>query len=244
MFTSQFEELTWAIIILRLSLSLVSGILIGLERKFRNHPAGMKTHAIVCIGSALASLLSIEMFYTFYNGGFEGDIKLDMARIAAGVLTGIGFVGAGAIMKSSDGLFVTGLTTAATLWVTACLGLTIGMGYLKISVVALVTIFIANVPLRRLELKLNFNANCVKSILITTKDKSLTMDFMKKLLDYHEIKIENFELVKAEYVSGSEDNVFALKYTIKLNNHVKFESLLQEISLDDNSLQVVESVSM
>lgn len=244
MFSSQIGELTWEIIILRLFLALISGMLIGLERKFRNHPAGMKTHAIVCIGAALASLLAIELFNTFYDTGVEGGLKMDMARIAAGVLTGIGFVGAGAIMKSSDGLFVTGLTTAATLWVTACLGLTIGMGFLKISLVALVAIFIANVPLRRLELRMNFNANSIRSIYVTTSEKRLTMDFVKELLKEKEVTVENFELVKAEYIAGSEENIFSLKYTVKLNNHVNFESLLQEISLDENSLQVMETVSM
>ena len=125
------EALSWHAIILRMILSLISGMLIGLERKYTNHPAGMKTHAIVCIGSALASLITIEMGFTASNLLLTGDTKVDMSRIAAGVLTGIGFVGAGAIIKSKDGIVVTGLTTAATLWVTACLGLAISIGFLK-----------------------------------------------------------------------------------------------------------------
>ncbi len=232
------EELSWESIILRLLLSLVSGMLIGLERKYTNHPAGMKTHAVVCIGSALASLVAVEM-------GFTASLinaQIDVSRIAAGVLTGIGFVGAGAIMKSKDGLMVTGLTTAATLWVTACLGLAIGMGYLKMSLVALLTIFIANILLRYLEIKLRLSTSYTKSILVTTREKNKAIEYLDELFTQNKITVESFELSSDESVSGKANGVYYLRYTVKLTRAVRLDLLLREIAVYENALQVSETM--
>jgi putative Mg2+ transporter-C (MgtC) family protein len=100
--------------ILRLLLAGAMGALIGLERDLRDKPAGIRTHMLVCIGSCILTLVSIYEF------------PLDAARIAAGIVTGIGFLGAGAIIGGSDG--VHGLTTAAGIWVTAAVGLALGTG--------------------------------------------------------------------------------------------------------------------
>jgi len=110
-------------IIVRLVMSVIIGGFIGLERErhhvgYKTHSAGFRTHILVCIGSALAMIVSIGMHYEF---------KGDAGRIAAQVVSGIGFLGAGAIMK--EGQFVRGLTTAASLWVVASLGLACGAGY-------------------------------------------------------------------------------------------------------------------
>lgn len=232
------EELSWESIILRLLLSLVSGMLIGLERKYTNHPAGMKTHAVVCIGSALASLVAVEM-------GFTASLinaQIDVSRIAAGVLTGIGFVGAGAIMKSKDGLMVTGLTTAATLWVTACLGIAIGMGYLKMSLVALLTIFIANILLRYLEIKLRLSTSYTKCILVTTREKNKAIEYLDELFTQNKITVESFELSSDESVSGKANGVYYLRYTVKLTRAVQLDLLLREIAVYENALQVSETM--
>ncbi len=234
------ETLSWQAIILRLILSLVSGMLIGLERKYTNHPAGMKTHAIVCIGAALASLITIEMGFTASNLLLTGDTRVDVSRIAAGVLTGIGFVGAGAIIKSKDGLVVTGLTTAATLWVTACLGLAIGMGYLKMSLVSLLTILIANVLLRYLEIKLHLSTRYTKCILVATKERAQTISYLDELLSRNRITIEDFESKFDE----KNNEICYLRYTVKLNRSVKFDLLLREIAIYEYALQVAETKSV
>ncbi len=234
------EALSWHAIILRMILSLISGMLIGLERKYTNHPAGMKTHAIVCIGSALASLITIEMGFTASNLLLTGDTKVDMSRIAAGVLTGIGFVGAGAIIKSKDGIVVTGLTTAATLWVTACLGLAIGMGFLKMSLVALLTILIANILLRYLEIKLRLSTRYTKCILVATKEKAETVGYLDELLSRNRITVEDFELKFDE----KDDEICYLRYTVKLNRSVKFDLLLREIAIYEHALQVAETTPL
>lgn len=111
-------------IFLRLSLAVLLGGLIGFEREWHNHPAGFRTHILVSIGSTLMMLISI---YGFSDFVLYGDINFDPSRIAAQVVTGIGFLGAGTILR--QGYNVTGLTTAASLWVVAGIGLAVGAGF-------------------------------------------------------------------------------------------------------------------
>lgn len=106
-------------IVIRLILALILGGLIGKERGQLNRPAGLRTHMIVCSASALIMLLGSFMAVNYPN--------IDITRLAAQVVSGIGFLGAGAILK--DGFSVRGLTTAATLWVVACIGLAVGGGF-------------------------------------------------------------------------------------------------------------------
>lgn len=103
-------------IALRLGLAAVFGSILGIEREARLRPAGARDHALVALGAALFTVVGIV--------GFEG--TLDTSRIASGVVTGIGFIGAGAILRS--GLSVRGMTTAATLWMAAALGIALGCG--------------------------------------------------------------------------------------------------------------------
>lgn len=109
---------------LRLSLAVVFGGIIGLERERSNRAAGFRTNILVCVGSTLIMLLSMYGFAGFAHA--EG-VRMDPARLAAQVISGIGFLGAGVILF--NGLSITGLTTAATLWVVAAIGLTVGAGF-------------------------------------------------------------------------------------------------------------------
>ncbi|WP_188994063.1 MgtC/SapB family protein [Paenibacillus nasutitermitis] len=100
------------------------GGLIGFEREWNNHAAGFRTHILVCLGSAMIMLLSMYGFSEFVN---EVNVRMDPARLAAQVISGIGFLGAGAIMR--NGSAVKGLTTAASVWVVAAIGLCVGAGF-------------------------------------------------------------------------------------------------------------------
>src|SRR5690554_517318 len=109
---------------LRLGLALGLGGLIGLERETSSRAAGLRTNILVCVGSALIMLLSMYGFADFVN---EPTVRIDPARLAAQVISGIGFLGAGVILF--NGFSLTGLTTAATLWVVAGIGLASGAGF-------------------------------------------------------------------------------------------------------------------
>lgn len=131
-------------IILRLVAAAVLGGLIGLERQRRRHPAGLRTHTLVCLGSALVMIISEDI-----ANRYLGVTNADPARIAAQVVSGIGFLGAGTIMR--EGLTVRGLTTAASLWVVAALGLAIGGGYYLPALVTTALSLITLSALNRLE---------------------------------------------------------------------------------------------
>ncbi len=115
------ETLTWWEMLARLSMAVVFGGVLGWNREEAQKPAGMRTHILVCMGSALAMMVSIYMYIRFPHPGG------DPGRIAAQVVTGIGFLGAGAIIHTEGGL-VRGLTTAATIWAAAGIGLACGAG--------------------------------------------------------------------------------------------------------------------
>jgi putative Mg2+ transporter-C (MgtC) family protein len=115
---------------LRLLLSAVLGGVIGFERERAKKPAGLRTHILICLGACLFTVVSIY--------GFGGDI----ARVAAGVVTGIGFIGAGAIIRGGREGIIAGLTTAATIWSVAGIGLAAGAGLYLVAVVATLLILL------------------------------------------------------------------------------------------------------
>ena len=132
-------------VLLRLALAAVLGAAIGLEREIRERGAGLRIHLLVSLGSALFTIVSAYGFHSFLASG-ASVVRADPTRIAAQIVTGIGFLGAGAIIR--QGLSVRGLTTAATLWVVAAIGLAAGAGYYSAAVVTTVLVLVSLWPLR------------------------------------------------------------------------------------------------
>ena len=130
-------SLSWPHVLLRLSVAAALGGAIGLERELRERGAGLRTHLVVCLGSALFTLVSA---YAFVGP------HVDPTRIAAQIVSGIGFLGAGAIIR--QGLSVRGLTTAATLWLVAAIGMASGAGYYDAAIIATAGALLTLGPLR------------------------------------------------------------------------------------------------
>jgi putative Mg2+ transporter-C (MgtC) family protein len=122
----QLSDGVYLDIALRLVASLVVGGLIGLERSYHGRPAGFRTHSLVCLSTSLLMLVTVYETRWFPNVT-QGRISLDPTRMAQGIMTGIGFLGAGTIIR--DGLSVRGLTTAASIWITAAIGILVGIGF-------------------------------------------------------------------------------------------------------------------
>lgn len=118
--------------------------LIGLEREYRQKMAGLRTHILVGVGSALVVLTSHHLFVVYKNETF-----VDPTRMVTGIVTGIGFLCAGAIIKAGDNVF--GLTTAATLWIVSCVGIAVGAGQYDAAIVVAVVVFIVLTLVRFLE---------------------------------------------------------------------------------------------
>jgi putative Mg2+ transporter-C (MgtC) family protein len=143
--SSAIPTLDWDESLLRLALAAVLGGLIGMERELREREAGLRTHLLVAVGSALFTIVSAYGFRAFLESGADV-VQTDPTRIAAQIVTGIGFLGAGAIIR--QGFSVRGLTTAATLWVVAAVGLAAGAGYYSAAVITTALVLVALYPLR------------------------------------------------------------------------------------------------
>jgi putative Mg2+ transporter-C (MgtC) family protein len=142
---ASLPSLVWPEVLLRLALAGFLGASIGLERELREREAGLRTHLLVCVGSALFTIVSAYGFRDFLlHGGSV--VRADPTRIAAQIVTGIGFLGAGAIIR--QGLSVRGLTTAATLWVVAAIGVAAGAGYYSAAAITTVLVILSLWPLR------------------------------------------------------------------------------------------------
>jgi putative Mg2+ transporter-C (MgtC) family protein len=173
---------------LRLLVSFIAGLLVGIEREAHSQPAGMRTHILISLGSTLAMLVSIyvpQVYPDFKNG--------DPGRIAAQVVTGIGFLGAGAILRIGGN--VKGLTTAASIWSMAMLGLAIGAGLFKISAIAL-GIILFSLSIMDIIEKLFFQDRIFKKIEIVVKKKTAQTDDFSAILKSLKIKISAIDIKK------------------------------------------------
>jgi putative Mg2+ transporter-C (MgtC) family protein len=119
-------ESDWLKILTHLLVATMAGGLIGLERSYHGRPAGFRTHTLVCVASSL--LMLVTMYQAkWFTGASPDTVRIDPTRMAQGVMTGIGFLGAGVIVR--EGLTVRGLTTAASIWITAAIGILAGVGF-------------------------------------------------------------------------------------------------------------------
>jgi len=173
-------------IIVRIILSCVLGGLIGLERESLNKSAGFRTHILVCVGSALIMIVSQDI-YNIY----QGKTALDPGRIAAQVVSGIGFLGAGTIMR--EGATVKGLTTAASLWVVAGVGLAVGAGLYFSALVTTGVVFLTLIYLGKVE-KLMAGLTNVMVLLVTAENRPGQLGRVGSFLGEHGILILNIQM--------------------------------------------------
>ncbi len=169
-----FYELNIFSIILRLLLALVFGGLIGLERGADRHPAGFRTHILVCVGAALAMITNQYMVDLW-------PAQVDPSRIGAQVITGVGFLGAGTIILTGRNR-IRGLTTAAGLWASACIGLAVGIGFYSGAVIGTILIYISLELLPHIERAVYRRAGNL-ALYIEVTDRSVFKTVMESLKD-------------------------------------------------------------
>lgn len=187
---------------LRLILSLLCGGLLGYERGMKKRPAGFRTYMLVCLGAALVMMTNEYVFKKFGGG--------DPARMAAQVISGIGFLGAGTIIVTGHNR-VKGLTTAAGLWAAACIGLAIGIGYYGIGLISCLLIFTVMSFLHRLDDKVMSHAQVLEIYIEFEKIANIGM-FIKFLREQG-MKATGMEIMRSH--AGDEVGV-AVLMTIKL----------------------------
>ena len=189
---SAVPTLGWDDNLIRLALAAVLGGAIGFEREFREREAGLRTHLLVCVGSALFTIISAYGFHDFLTSG-DQVVRTDPTRIAAQVVTGIGFLGAGAIIR--QGLSIRGLTTAATLWVAAAIGMATGAGYYPGAIIGTVITLIALWPLRigAYELMERIRPDDAPTVVIDLRPETKLTQLFESL-EREDARVERFQL--------------------------------------------------
>jgi len=179
-------------ILFRLILAAVLGGVVGLEREVHGRPAGVRTYLLLSLGSALIMVVSEYLFHK-YQGGFPGvNIQVDPGRMAAQAITGIGFLGAGVIIRYKD--TIRGLTTAACVWVVCAVGLTIGAGfYFYGGAVTAITV-VSLLGLKRLERMLP--RDWYQEMTVLSQDLPGQLDRIQEIIDKHGFKVVNSGLTK------------------------------------------------
>lgn len=209
----------WKDILIRLLLACLFGALIGLERERKNWAAGIRTHMMVCVGSCLIMIVSAFGFSDILG---TDHVDLDPSRIAAQVVSGIGFIGAGAILfQKQGGGTIRGLTTAAGLWTVAAIGLATGGGMYFAAIATTVIAIIILWALKPLEM-MYLKKNKQKVLKITTQTESSNNEILKKILINSAIKIQNFSFEKNE-----DEWVYQLEF--ENENTVILDDIINEI---------------
>jgi len=192
-FSTDLSSINDTTIIVRLLLAVILGGIIGFERGRSGRPAGFRTHILVCIGSTLAIMTNQYIFEEF---GVS-----DPTRMGAQVISGIGFLGAGTILVTGRHQ-VKGLTTAAGLWATACMGLAIGIGFYKAAIIGCIMITFATVILHRID---NFLLSKSKVIgLYMEFSKSVRVTMVLDALKGLDMMIDSIELIKPSYTENAQ----------------------------------------
>lgn len=235
-------ELSWIDVIVRVVVAVIVGMIIGIERELSNHPAGMKTHALVCLGAAITTMISAEMCYFLISDpNLSESTKVDASRIASGVVSGIGFIGAGAIIKSKDGSVVTGITTAATVWISGCIGLAIGMGYFRIVLISMFGILFTTITLKGLEDKF-IKHRGTRFIEVITHDKTNALPTLEDYFDRKQIVITSFDCTRT---TSDEDETkeYCCRYFLRVPKGIPFNIVMRDIAKMEEVIEVYESTS-
>lgn len=177
-------------IIIRLLMGAVIGGIIGFEREVHGRAAGFRTQLIVCVAAVLIMIVSENYYY--YVGGLDSTLRIDPARIAAGAIIGIGFLGGGVIIKS--GSAVRGLTSAASIWIVSAIGLAVGAGMYLESVVATALTVMALVVLREVERKIKVLT--FRTITVTTNPAENAEEIITSILAEYGLHISSVDYEK------------------------------------------------
>ena len=226
-------EISYYTIAERLVLAALLGGVIGWERERQNKQAGVKTHLLVSVGSALIMLLSIYGFADFVD---HVNARYDPARLAAQVVSGIGFLGAGAILRHSNFL-VSGLTTAATLWVCAAIGLSTGAGFYFPAVAAVIIALTSIVFLRGVEVKYA-RTKTIRELKIVFDNEPGVLKKVSDQLDKEKIEIRKVTFSDEKNDDGEVYTV--AKFRVRMPTRKDILMIAEKLQQQHESIRRVE----
>lgn len=230
MLTFDLYELNFLTIIFRMGLAIIVGGFIGLERDIKQRAAGIRTHMLVCLGAAIVMMTNQYIFMSF------PDAQIDITRMGAQVVSGIGFIGAGTILVTSE-YRIKGLTTAAGLWAAAAIGLAIGIGFYEIALVGGLAILVIMILLRPFKHYIldHINPSDI-SLIVHTKDG---LNSFIKLVSQYDVKIFDLKVEKELMINDDEkDLIFFV--SLELGNQVDEEELIKKLKMLPHIEDVVE----
>lgn len=218
---------------IRLIVSILISGLVGFDREYKNRPAGLRTHILVCLGATLVAMVQKEIsheaiMFATANPTLSHVVKTDEARLVAQVISGIGFLGAGTIIVTNHS--IKGLTTAASLWAVACLGISTGMGFYKISLIGTFLIMIVLTFLNKW-----INIPTLKKIEVSYVHKQESKEFIADyFLEQHIlIKDVNFD-VEIKH----DRRIYTNVYTIETPRGLSFARIVEDLSMHQNMMRV------
>ncbi len=213
-----FNNLGWygnlILILLSLLLATIFGGILGYQREINGHDAGFRTHILISLGSALIMIISLY--------GVPGEITRDPMRLAAAGVTGMGFLGAGTIIK--NGITVKGLTTAATIWVTMAIGMASGAGYFIIALISTLIALICLVSFQKIEKLANRKFEYIE--IVVEEDKSFMKDLLNLLRKY-EIRYTNLTVLSVDEDNDGKKEV-KIVFKCRTTNKVLVNAFIEE----------------
>ena len=218
----------WYIILLRMMVALLVGASIGIDRELKNRPAGMRTHVLVCLGACIVALMESGMIYSVDNGG-NPNITMNYGRLCAQVICGVGFLGAGTIMSSKGR--IRGLTTAASLWNAACLGIATGYGYYTISIAGAVLVIVVLELMQKV-----VHIHVTKSVEVRFIHRVETIEYINQCFETHSIKVVNQDFCVTN--AGAEQQVYTNTYILNLPVNISEADVVSYLSEYKNILNV------
>lgn len=213
-------------IIIKILMACLLGGMIGLERESINRPAGLRTHILVCVGSTLVMCVNAILVTTYSH-----TVNLDPGRFGAAVLSGIGFLGAGTIMR--EGNSVSGLTTAASLWTVACIGIAVGAGYLAISVFTTFLVLIVLLGFAYFEKKVSLGSR-IRQFHIEIDNRPGQIGKIGEITGRHECIIQNISL------ETLNDTRSVVHLSLKYPKQFKLALFVDDIKLVDGVMKIDE----
>lgn len=209
-------------ICLRLGIAMLVGLVIGTEREYTHRPAGMRTHILVALGACVVAITGEALFYRYNLLGATPD----PARLSAQVITGVGFLGAGTIMR--EGASVKGLTTAASLWAVACLGLAAGSGYYALALLGMVFIFLTLTLFELIQKRLMRQRTDRRSFTMETRDVASALNAIHRVAEECHVEIENLDVTNLE--TGYQIHFRGECHGRRSKNH--FESFAEKLAAE------------
>ena len=219
-------------LMIRVFVAILIGAIVGTEREYKNRPAGLRTHVLVCLGACVIALTEcIFMHDTSNPAGVN--VTYNFGRMSAQVISGIGFLGAGTIFMSERR--IGGLTTAASVWNTACLGLATGYGYYWMSLIGCLLVLAVLLSLQRI-----IPVHALKRVEVRFVNRKETMQYINDFFQNNDIKVLdlNFHIETKADPTKDDRNVYTNIYTLHLPPKLNYTDVINHLASYSN-IQVV-----